>query len=246
MKAQVIKNINSYSSAILLFSVSYILFIGILIFLSGFVQTNRQDNLLITQSTEIQDSNNPNDNKLFIPLSLKSDDHSKQCLSLKSMNDINFENKFKQDLEKEKLLIRISMTEEKMNFENGADGSLEFEREEANMNDYLIVEDEPELQVNTAISINFPSHEPIQLAMNQSHTQSNDIIKQLQNLVEKTTKEAIEHFEYQLQLKEYLTIEMEKPMELEKWMTDEKCWCRDDLQEVMAINLTNKTTAIKR
>jgi hypothetical protein len=102
----------------------------------------------------------------------------------------------------------------------------EIEFSMAKMQEYLIPENEPELTVADANSIVFPDAETIVLTANKAL--SNDyFLKDLKIQASEKTKEAVEYYALEKKVKEFLTIEIEKPLKLEEWMVSGKCWCSE-------------------
>jgi len=101
------------------------------------------------------------------------------------------------------------------------------------MQEYLIAENEPELEIGEVLSIKFPDVEPVELTTD--YASGNDqFLNDLKIQASEKTNKTLELLALEKKMKEYLTIETEQPLQLENWMTDEKCWCRS-LQEPTAL-----------
>ena len=127
----------------------------------------------------------------------------------------------------------IELQFQKMNQPENAAGSenatvknpvSEIEFSMAKMQEYLIPENEPELTTVNANSIVFPDVEPVVFTADNALNNDN-FLNDLKIQASEKTKEAIELYAFEKKIKEYLTNETEKPLELENWMINEKCWC---------------------
>jgi hypothetical protein len=89
---------------------------------------------------------------------------------------------------------------------------------------YLNQDVDPVLSLNDALSIEFPENEmmPVSELVDIKNDQQ---LKELKAMADIKTNEAVENYAFVKKLQEYLVLEKEKPLELETWMTDEKCWC---------------------
>ncbi|HSO88478.1 MAG TPA: hypothetical protein VLQ91_18140 [Draconibacterium sp.] len=95
----------------------------------------------------------------------------------------------------------------------------------AKMREYLIPENEPELTVDYANSMLFPDVVNVELAATEFASNDDSFMLDLKKQASEKTKEAVELYAFEKKIREYLTVETEKPLELEDWMTNEKCWC---------------------
>jgi hypothetical protein len=93
------------------------------------------------------------------------------------------------------------------------------------MREYLIPENEPELTVDYANSMLFPDVVNVELAATEFASNDDSFMLDLKKQASEKTKEAVELYAFEKKIREYLTVETEKPLELEDWMTNEKCWC---------------------
>lgn len=136
-------------------------------------------------------------------------------------------------LESENLYQNIKLREKATIREIERNNAMNFDKEfsMAKLKTYLIKEADPALSINDVQSIQFPEYKATPI--NSSFYFKND--KQLLELkaaaYEKTLA-SLQIYTFEKKLQEYLVVEKEKPLELEKWMTDEKCWC-PELRETM-------------
>jgi len=148
---------------------------------------------------------------------------------------ISFSKTVNQQLEKEKLYLRMKLNEDAINRENEKmkNTASEVEFSMAKLNDYLIVEEEPEMNANDLKSIVFTETEPVELIA-ENELSNASFLENLKIQAFEKTREAVELYALEKRVREYLTTEIEKPMELEDWMTNKKCWC-PELRETMAL-----------
>ena len=196
MKTQELKNKESVKSTNLVILVIMIFFCQILLLTSGSSKSNQS-------STEI------NKQKFLTPI-------HQEFLSQTVV----------QKLEKDKLFQNMKMNEMAINreIEKNNRKTLEAEFSAAKMNTYLIEENEVELDVNVAQSIIFPDEETI--AINADNEFDTDIqLMELKAKAFEKTRLAVEFYALEKKMQAYLIVETEKPLEIEEWMTDAKCWC---------------------
>ena len=131
-------------------------------------------------------------------------------------------NQVNQNLETDKLIelnkdvINLNLNLEKEFAKNSKSKSqnAEFKLLAEKLSVYLVLEDEPELEL-------------ILLPISEKQLPANIYIKNeyLENLREVKVAELEKFYEIQQKCREYLAIEIEPTLELEDWMCDEKCWC---------------------
>ena len=131
-----------------------------------------------------------------------------------------------QELEKDKLYLKVKLNNEAIHRENERNQSRasEVEFSMAKMNEYLIAAEEPEMDINVAKSIVFYKDESI-APVNENELNNTNLLKELKFQASEKTREAVEFYALEKRVREFLTIENEKPLELEDWMINSKCWC---------------------
>jgi hypothetical protein len=131
-----------------------------------------------------------------------------------------------QELEKDKLNLKIKFNNEAINHEieriNNRASAVEFSM--AKMNEYLIAAEEPEMNINVAKSIIFHEDESV-VPVNENELNNKNLLMELKFQASEKTREAVEFYALEKRVREFLTIENEKPLELEDWMINNKCWC---------------------
>ena len=129
--------------------------------------------------------------------------------------------------ENEKLLPNTKTMDEAIIKENEKvnNPASEIEFSMAKMHEYLIPENEPELTVSIANSIVFPEVKTDELSAENSTVNSDNFLLNLKQQANEKTSEAVEYYAMEKKVKEFLIIETEKPLCLEDWMLNRKCWC---------------------
>ncbi len=146
---------------------------------------------------------------------------------------ISFSGTVTQELEKDKLYLKMKLNEETVNRENERikNTASKFEFSMAKMNEYLIAADEPEMDLNVAKSIIFNDTETA-IMVNENGLKNKNLLVELKFHASEKTKAAVELYALEKKIREYLTIETEKPLELEDWMINSKCWCPENHESV--------------
>ena len=103
----------------------------------------------------------------------------------------------------------------------------EIEFSMAKMQEYLIPENEPELPVGLAHSIVFPDVEIVEPTVTEYASISDHFLMDLKHQANEKTREAVEYYAMEKRVREFLSIETEKPLCLEEWMLSGKCWCSE-------------------
>jgi len=139
--------------------------------------------------------------------------------------------------ENEKLLLNTktldeAVTSENVTFKNTA-SEIEFSMEK--LHEFLIPENEPELTVSIANSIVFPEVNTDKLSAENKLVNSDNFLLNLKHQANEKTRDAVEYYAMEKKVREFLSIETEKPLCLEDWMLNRKCWC-PELQEAMALS----------
>jgi hypothetical protein len=139
--------------------------------------------------------------------------------------------------ENEKLLLNTkpldeAVTSENVTFKNTA-SEIEFSMEK--LHEFLIPENEPELTVSIANSIVFPEVNTDKLSTEINTVNSDNFLLNLKHQAKEKTRDAVEYYAMEKKVREFLSIETEKPLCLEDWMLNRKCWC-PELQEAMALS----------
>jgi hypothetical protein len=102
--------------------------------------------------------------------------------------------------------------------------ALEIEFSMAKMQNYLIPEAEPELEVDIAKSNVFPEVEGVKFSAADNTLGVDNFLKELQNQANEKTNKAVEYYALKKKIKECLSVDTEMPLKLENWMMDEKQW----------------------
>ena len=139
--------------------------------------------------------------------------------------------------ENEKLLLNSkpldeAVTSENVTFKNTA-SEIEFSMEK--LHEFLIPENEPELTVSIANSIVFPEVNTDKLSTEINTVNSDNFLLNLKHQANEKTRDVVEYYAMEKKVREFLSIETEKPLCLEGWMLNRKCWC-PELQEAMALS----------
>ena len=205
MKTQEFKNSETVKSSNLIMLFSMIVICEILLFTSGAGKSNHAS-----------DEMTP---KFVIPI-----------------QQISFSTIVNQELEKEKLYSGMKLKEKSLNSnieicQNPNPGN-EFTM--AKLNEYLILEKEPALDVNTVQSIVFPVIETAD-SKAVAEVSNSGFLKELKIQASEKVRMEVEIYAFERKLREYLAVEKEIPMELEDWMINKKCWC-PELKESLAFS----------
>jgi hypothetical protein len=142
--------------------------------------------------------------------------------------------------ENEKLLLNSKTIDEAVIKENqtAKNTASEIEFSMVKMHEYLIPETEPEFTVNMANSIVFPEVKTDNFSVVNSKVNSDNFLLKLKHQANEKTNEAVEYFAMEKKVKEFLSIETEKPLCLEEWMLSGKCWCNEP-EEKLAFSEEN-------
>ena len=179
--------------------------------------------------------NNPFHNKFVIPVYSTSNDNSSEILSLELMTPLNgycLSSEFEQNLEVAKLIARTNnkthlnldnsktLIDDSKNLSSNSESNAFMEK----INEYLIPEDEPELEI-------------VFLLTPDKMVQKSKIIKNeyLENLRKIKMDELKQFYANQQKFREYLIVEKELPLKMEDWMIDENCWCFEN-KATLAVN----------
>jgi hypothetical protein len=129
--------------------------------------------------------------------------------------------------ENEKLLINIKPMDKVVSGKNKTvkNPVSEIEYSVVKMQEYLIPENEPELEAGIANSIVFPDVETVEPEVTESASKDNSFLSDLKKQASEKTNATVGLYAFEKKIRGYLTNETEKPLELEDWMTNEKCWC---------------------
>ncbi len=183
----------------------FILLAVIMTLYSNFSESGMNNSRIIqTSYAGILNDILPPNNQFIIPVNSEFNDDAteKQSMSfIIPMKGFCLANQVNQNLETDKLIERnkditnLSLLAEKLR-------------------EYLIPEDEPELEF-------------VMLPFVEKPVSKNIYIKNeyLENLREIKIAELEMFYALQLKCREYLVEEIEPPLELEEWMCDESCWC---------------------
>jgi hypothetical protein len=106
---------------------------------------------------------------------------------------------------------------------------------EMTVKENLIPENEPLLETGNANSIIIPDVEMVKLTEADNTLGTDYFLKDLQNLANEKTNEAVEFYALEMKAKKCLTVETELPLQMENWMFNEKCWCTE-FSEPMALS----------
>ena len=144
--------------------------------------------------------------------------------SMSSISHVQFATQPEQQMEVEKLYARNNRVSEKM----------ELEILTAKVQNYIVPEKEPELDISMVTAIDFSETE----IATENQAQKSEYIKfeYLENMAKERYNELLEFYALEKQVREYLVIEKEPLLELEDWMTSEKCWCHQINEPVAIIN----------
>lgn len=127
-----------------------------------------------------------------------------------SMKGFCFANEVNQNLETDKLIAR----NKNILYSKRNSQITELNLLADKLSEYLVPEIEPELELKVfAITDEQPTEN---IYVNNEY---------LENLRETKVAEIENFYAMQLKFEEYLIEEIEPPLELEKWMCDENCWC---------------------
>jgi len=226
MKTQLSKKNDSQQLTSALFVVSIILFAFIMALISNHAQSNLWYDSLKTQttSTTLLNGIKPPNNQFIIPVNPKSEENSTKQTSMNLLipiNKVDMEVKTSQHLEKDKLVDRnkeayLKLVNKKESIEDleNDNSNAELNVLLAQLNEYLLPETEPELDIEVLINP-AEKEEKRQLLKNEY----------LEDLRKVKIKELDEYYAKQLIFKEYLVVDDESPLNMEEWMIDEKCWC---------------------
>ena len=94
----------------------------------------------------------------------------------------------------------------------------------AKLQEYLIPENEPELTISIANSIVFPEVNTGKFSAENNTVNNDNFLLNLKHQANEKTREAVEYYVMEKKVKEFLSIETEKPLCLEDWMLNRKCW----------------------
>ena len=101
----------------------------------------------------------------------------------------------------------------------------------AQLKAYLVEETEPKLKLKDVESILFPDE------AEQNNRITNDLALQaMKTEASRITDSIVNSYAFQTKIFEFLTVEQEKPLQLEDWMINSKCWC-PEFEEPMSIAL---------
>ena len=150
------------------------------------------------------------------------------------MQQFSFSKIVHQELETEKLNLKMKLTEKKIGSENEIRvcSNSGIENAMARLNEYLIAEKEPELDVNAVQSIIFPVIE-MDDSKETADASNATFVKELKIQASEKARMDVEIYVFEKKLRDYLTVEKEIPLELEDWMINKKCWC-PELKESLA------------
>lgn len=94
----------------------------------------------------------------------------------------------------------------------------------AKLKTYLKQDVDPVLSLKDVQTIEFREYEVMPVSELVDIKNDKQLLE-LKSMANKKTNEAVKNYAFVKELQEYLVLEKEEPLELEKWMTDEKCWC---------------------
>jgi hypothetical protein len=97
----------------------------------------------------------------------------------------------------------------------------------AKIHEYLVPAHEEELTVSVACSIVFPEVINETFSAENNIVNSDNFLLSLKHQANEKTREAVEFYAMEKRVREFLSIETEKPLCLEKWMLSGKCWCSE-------------------
>jgi hypothetical protein len=227
MKTHASKTNQSQQLVNALFVVSIILFAFITAFVSNYTKSDFWFNSLKHQTSnyEFIKGNNPSHNKFVIPVNSTSNDNSSEKISLELMTPLNgycLSNELEQNLKVAKLIAlnkkrsqlilnnQNTLINDSKNLASNSESNALMEK----INEYLIPEDEPELEI-------------VFLLTPDKMVQKSKIVKNeyLENLRKIKMDELEQFYARQQKFREYLIVEKELPLKMEDWMIDENCWC---------------------
>ena len=93
--------------------------------------------------------------------------------------------------------------------------------------EYLVPVHEENLTFSTVSSIVFPEVTTETFSAENNTVNSDNFLLSLKHQAIEKTREAVEYYAMEKKVKEFLTIETEKPLCLEEWMLNRKCWCSE-------------------
>jgi hypothetical protein len=93
--------------------------------------------------------------------------------------------------------------------------------------EYLVPAQEENLTVSAASSIVFPEVKTEIYSAENNNVNSDNFLANLKHQANEKTREAVELYAMVKKVREFLTIETEKPLCLENWMLNRKCWCSE-------------------
>ena len=187
---------------------------------------NRDWNNNANDVTDLNGSHtNFTDNKSIV--SESSDMNANMKLEyVNPVSDVPFAIQPEMELETEKLLSNAKQVSEKM----------EMELLMAKVQEYLIPEPEPKLDIVWVKSTVFSDADISEKAKEASAHRSGYIKnKYLEKWGREKYNEVLEYYALEKRAKEFLVAEPEPPLLIEDWMFDEKCWCSEANEPVAAI-----------
>ncbi len=151
-------------------------------------------------------------------------------ITLIAVNEVVLGSFPEMEIEVEKLHARNNRISEK----------IELEMLTAKIQDYIEPEKEPELDLSVSAVIDISDREMAVEMWSENPAQKSEYIKfeYLENMAKQRYNEILEFYTLEKRIREYLVIEQEPTLELEDWMTSEKCWCHQ-LNEPVATNDIN-------
>ncbi len=151
------------------------------------------------------------------------------------LSDSVFNKQWKQETETHLLNPAVSQEAAPNKTETTENTASETEFSMIKMHEFLIPENEPELTLELANSITFPKVTTEIFSIEKNIAISDNFLKDLKNQANEKTREAVELYALERRVRDFLTVETEKPLCMEDWMVSEKCWC-PELHEKMAFN----------
>jgi hypothetical protein len=102
----------------------------------------------------------------------------------------------------------------------------------AKIHEYLVPAHEEELTVSVASSIVFPEVTTETFSAENNIVNSDNFLLGLKHQANEKTREAVEFYAMEKRVRDFLTIETEKPLCLEEWMLSGKCWCSEPKEKL--------------
>lgn len=124
------------------------------------------------------------------------------------------------------LLTKIQpVTQPTVNAQQTASNEKETNISMAKIYEYLVPAQEDELAISAANSIVFPEVTTETFSAEINTINSDNFLINLKNQANEKIRETLELYAMEKKVREFLTPETEKPLCLEEWMLNSKCWC---------------------